>query len=159
MRRVSLWCGAALVFSLLPFDATAQGPRFAVTGIEAKLFYSNSGRFSANILDNPKIVLHNAIIGEGGVEGPSDNTLLIVRIQGPARGELEGLRLRMVATTSEDTLTDREIDVGSMNTAGNYYAAYWLYDTGCEPVTVVAQLTHGSETQRKIAVIPFQCSE
>jgi hypothetical protein len=159
LTRASIWCSVVLVCSSLPLDATAQGPRFAVTGVEAKLFYSNSGRFSANILNNPKIVLHNVIIGEGTVEGPSENTLLLVRVQGPPKAELEGLRLRMIATTSEDTLTDREIDVGSMNTAGNYYAACWLYDTGCTPVTVVVQLIHGRETQRKVAVIPFECSE
>ena len=44
----------------------------------------------------------------------------------------------MTATTKEDTLADREIDVGSMNTAGNFYAACWVDDTGCEPVTAVS---------------------
>ena len=117
--------------------------------------------FGADLVagNNPKIVLHNTPIGEGTIEGPSENTLLLVRIQGPAKGRLEGLRLRVTATTEQDTLADREIGVGAMNTAGNYYAACWLEDTGCEPVKVVVQLVHGSENRRKVAVIPFECSE
>jgi hypothetical protein len=65
----------------------------------------------------------------------------------------------MTATTKDDTLADREIEVGSMNTAGNYYAACWLDDTGCQPVTLIVQLSHGNTTRRKVALIPFACSE
>src|SRR5436190_15216081 len=156
MKHVSSYCSVAvgLVSLLAASWAWGQGPKFAIAGIEAKLFYSNSGRFSANILGNPKIVLHNTPAGEGTIEGPSESTLLLVRIQGPLKGELEGLRLRMTATTKEDTLADREIDVGSMNTAGNFYAACWVDDTGCEPVTVAVLLIHGKESQRRLAVIP-----
>ena len=122
MKRVYLCCAVALGISWPFSDGRAQGqsPGFAIAGIEAKLFYSNSGRFSANILGNPNVELHNTVIGEGaGVEGPSASTLLLVKIQGPPKRGLEGLRLRMTATTEEDTLADRDIDVGTMNTAGN----------------------------------------
>jgi len=104
-------------------------------------------------------VLHNTPIGEGTIEGQSESTLLLVRIQGPPKVGLEGLQLRMTATTREDTLADREIDVGSMNTAGNFYAACWIDDTGCQPVTLDVRLIHGRESQHKLAVIPFECSE
>ena len=161
MKRVYLCCVAVLGISWPPSDAGAQGrsPGFGIAGIEAKLFYSNSGRFSANILGNPKIVLHNTPAGEGTVEGPSESTLLLVKIQGPPKRGLEGLRLRMTATTEEDTLADRDIDVGTMNTAGNFYAACWLDDTGCKPVSITVELVHGKESQRQAAVIPFECSE
>ena len=158
MKRLLLCATLALVVQTQD-RAIAQGGGFAIAGLEAKLFYSNSGRLSANILNNPKIVLHNTPIGEGTIEGPADNTLLLVRIQGPPKGLLKDLRLRITATTGPDTLADREIDVGSMNTAGNYYAPCWLEDTGCDAVTVVVQLIHGSEKQRKMAIIPFECSE
>jgi len=160
-RTNSLLLGVAcLAVVLLSSNARPQSGGFAIAGIEAKLFYSNSGRFSANILGNPKIVLHNAPIGEGvGVEGPSENTLLLVRLQGPPKSELEGLQLRVTATTHEDTLADRQIEVGIMNTAGNYYAACWLDDTGCKPVAVTVELIHGKEHQKVTATIPFECSE
>jgi len=161
MKHVPLCGGVALALWVLVSVAPAksQGLQFSIAGVEAKLFYSNTGRFSANILGNPKIVLHNTPIGEGTVEGPSESTLLVVRVQGPPKGMLQGLQLRITATSKEDTLADREIDVGSMNSSGNYYTACWLDDTGCDPVTVLVQLLHGQEIQRKVAVIPFECSE
>ncbi len=148
---------SALSVIVLCSEAKAQG--FTIAGIEAKLFYSNSGRLSANIIGNPKIVLHNVVIGEGTVDGPSESTLLIVRVQGPARSSLEGMLLRITATAPEDTLADREIEVGSMNSAGNYYAACWLDDTGCAPVDVEARLSVGKDSRRAKAHIPFECSE
>lgn len=41
-----------------------------------------------------------------------------------------------------------------MNSAGNFYAACWLDDTGCKPVAVTVQLIHGEEVERRTAVIP-----
>jgi hypothetical protein len=146
-------------FSLIVLCSEAKAQGFAIAGIEAKLFYSNSGRLSANIIGNPKIVLHNVVIGEGSVDGPSECTLLVVRVQGPAKSSLEGLHLRITATAQEDTLADREIDVGGMNSAGNYYAACWLDDTGCTPVDVEVQLAVGKESRRAKAHIPFECSD
>jgi hypothetical protein len=161
MKLVTRHCAVALgLVLLLPTGrAQAENAGYGIAGIEAKLFYSNSGRFSANILGNPKIVLHNTPIGEGTIGGPSENTLIIVKIQGPPRGELDGLELSIVATTKADTLADRDIDVGAMNSTGNYYAACWLDDTGCDPVTVEVRLIHGKESQRAVAMIPFVCSD
>lgn len=153
-----LWKWVCVMSALvLASDARAQG--FAIAGIEAKLFYSNSGRLSANILENPNIVLHNVVIGEGMVDGPSESTLLIVKVQGPAKASLDGLVLRITATAEDDTLADREVEVGRMNSAGNYYAACWLDDTGCAPVDVEVQLIAGKEARRAKVRIPFECSE
>jgi hypothetical protein len=68
--------GLALLLVAPAARPQGQDSRFAIAGLEAKLFYSNSGRFSANILGNPKIVLHNTPIGEGTVEGPSEKHTL-----------------------------------------------------------------------------------
>lgn len=78
----------AVGFLSLSFAGKVRGQSagYAIAGIEAKLFYSN---------------------GEGTVEGPSENTLLLVKINGPFRGEPEDLRLRITATTEADTLPTR----------------------------------------------------
>lgn len=34
-------------------EAASGSPQFAIVGLEAKLFYANSGRFSANVLGDP----------------------------------------------------------------------------------------------------------
>jgi len=49
---------------------------YVISEIQAKLYYSNTGTFSQNILDNPNITLWNVIIGEGSVGGSSENTLV-----------------------------------------------------------------------------------
>ena len=132
---------------------------YGIAGIEAKLFYENSGRFSANIIDNPRITLWNVPIGEGVVDGPSNNTLVVVRLSGPPRGNGEGLALRLVARTEQDTLLDREIDVGPFNAKGIFYAPFWLEDTGCAPVFIEVDLALEGERQSRTANIPFACGD
>jgi hypothetical protein len=162
MKRVAflllMLCGLSPTASSSESKSPATG--FGIADIQAKLFYSNSGRLSANVFGNSKVVLHNVVIGEGvGIEGPSDNTLLIVRLQGPPKASVDGLKLRVIARAEKDTLLDREIGVGRMNTTGNEYSAYWLYGTGCAPITVEAVLTLGNESERVVATIPFECSD
>jgi hypothetical protein len=145
-----------------PNDGRAQShaTKFGVAEIQARLFYSNSGRLSANVIANSKITLWNVVAGEGaGLEGPSDRTLLTVRIAGPAKASAEGLQLHVVALADADTLLDDVTEMGDMNSAGNWYAGYWLYDTGCTPVKVLAELSVGQERQQLAAKIPFSCGE
>src|SRR5262245_30858954 len=112
MRRGRLVALLVLGLTAHPFEAGAQQLKFAIAAIEAKLFYSNTGRFSGNVIGKPKFVLHNVVTGEGSAEGPSESTLLIVRLQGPPRGFLKELRLRITATAEGDTLADHEFEVG-----------------------------------------------
>jgi len=159
MRR-ELLLGLLVAWLAAPAtDARAQQKKFEIAAIEAKLFYSNTGRFSSNIVGKPKFVLHNVVAGEGSAEGPSESTLLIVRLQGPPRGFLKELRLRVTARAEGDTLADHEFEVGAMNSAGNYYTACWLEDTGCQPIDVVAELRSGKERKQVQANIPFDCAE
>ena len=96
MRR-ELLLGLLVAWLAAPAtDARAQQKKFEIAAIEAKLFYSNTGRFSSNIVGKPKFVLHNVVAGEGSAEGPSESTLLIVRLQGPPRGFLKELRKRRI---------------------------------------------------------------
>src|SRR5262249_2347615 len=157
-RRLLAGLIVAGLLALAP-DLRAQPGRFAIAAIEAKLFCSNTGRFSANIIGNPKFILHNVVAGEGSAEGPSESTLLLVRLQGPPKGFLKDLRLRVTATAEGDTLVDHEFEVGAMNSAGNYYTACWLEDTRCQPIDVVAELKSGRERKLVQATIPFDCAE
>ena len=143
---------------LLPTAAWAQAG-VTIAGIEARLFYSNSGRLSANVIGNPKITLHNVIIGEGGVEGPSEQTLLVVLLQGAPKSHHDGLSLRITAVTEADTLADEVIEVGTFNTSGNYYAPCWLPETGCEPIQIFVELSDGKKAIRAKSSLPFDCAE
>jgi hypothetical protein len=131
----------------------------AITEVQAKLFFSNTGRFSSNIFEKKDLVLHNVIIGEGGVEGPSETTLLIVTVTGTPKASVDGLKLRVTAKTDTRTLLTQECEVGIFNGNGNWYAPFLLYDTGCEPVKFSATLAVGAESQVVDGSIPFSCSE
>ena len=165
---MTIRCGALL--SVLTFSTLFAGPLLASAGaapqvvisdIQVKLFYDNSGRFSANLAQKKDLALWNVVIGEGvGVDGPSNNTLLLVTVTGTPKGYFEKLRLHVLAKTEKATLVEREDGVGIFNSAGNWYAPFLLYGTGCEPVTVTAQLVAGETRSAPVTfTIPFECGE
>ena len=157
---------ALIGVSLAPHgSAMAQGaPQvrapIRVTGIEAKLFYGNTGRFSSNLFEMKQLMLWNVVIGEGsGVEGPSENTLVIVRVGGPPKAYVEKLRLRIVAKTAKRVLAQRDVQVGTFNSAGNWYTPLMLNDTGCEPIEIAATLGNVADAATVVATLPFGCGE
>ncbi len=132
---------------------------YVISELHAKLYYSNKGTFSQNILDNPNITLWNVIIGEGSAGGASENTLVQVVVAGQPESFAEGLAVQVTAKTPTRTLLDRRSNVGVMNTNGRYYAGFWLYDTGCEPVELSVKLAGQGAGQTVTKTIPFQCGE
>jgi hypothetical protein len=143
-----------------PQDDSSPTVQVAITEIQAKLFFSNTGRFSSNLFEKKDVVLQNVIIGEGaGLEGPSGNTLLIVRVSGPPKSSVDGLKLHVTAKTQTRVLLDRECEVGIFNGNGNWSAPFLLYDTGCEPVIFGASLGPAEKPQVISGTIPFACSE
>jgi hypothetical protein len=134
-------------------------PIYGVAEIQARLFYSNSGRLSGNIVDNPGFSLWNVIIGEGSAEGPSDQMLVQVRVVGPPRAVAEEITLRVIARTAKRTLLNKRVQVGQINSAGRYYAGFWLDGIGCEPVAISAELAGKGAGPGLERTIPFSCGE
>jgi hypothetical protein len=162
-RTFCLRLAVALALSVVASvstEAFGDEPTAAVISeIQVKLFYGNSGRFSANLATKKDLVLWNVVIGEGvGVDGPSENTLLLVTVNGNPKVEPTGLRLHVTAKAGEKTLLDHACPVGTFNTSGNWYAPFLLYDTGCEPVVVAAQILPDAAAPVKFT-IPFECGE
>ncbi len=151
-----------LTSSLLPECLIAQPPTpvFSIASIEAKLFYSNSGRFSADVLRDKKFAFWNTPIGEGSAQGSSDKLLLLVTVGGAPGASADDLALRITATTPADTILSRTTLVGEMNSSGRFYEACLLYDVGCEAVTIEAQLLLGDEKGPVVTrLVPFECGE
>lgn len=149
-----------LLWLAVTSDGVAQRQiGYSVGSVEAKAYLHNQGRFSGSLIDNPKVALWNTPIGEGTVGGPADDTFLEVMVLGPPRDHPEGLLLRVVSFTETDTLLDRTIEVGRFNTNGRFYTAYWLYDTGCWPITVDVRLTGKGAGQGVTKLIPYECGE
>ena len=53
----------------------------------------------------------------------------------------------------------RSIEIPIHSDQGKVYVAFWLYDTGCEPLDLVARTTGRSHTSETSGHIKFACGE
>jgi hypothetical protein len=134
-------------------------PPYRITAVRAQLFYSDRGTFSGDVLAPPGKTLWNTVIGEGESGGPSNSTLVVVEVTG-APGSYEPDRsVELVATAEGKTVHRGTAQSAVLNTRGRMYAGFWLPDTGCRRIRLVARLrgqTPASETRKEI---PFDCGE
>ncbi len=136
-----------------------QKTPYRLSAIEAYLYYSNTGTFSINIIDNKKFILWNVIIGEGSAHGYSNDTFIKILLKGKPGGYPEGLKIVLTARTPLETLLERESSPGIFASDGKYYAGYWLYGTGCTPVEITVRLIGKDSEQKLTKTIPFECGE
>ena len=144
--------------ALIPVPAT---PPYKITAIQAKLFYSDKGTFSRNVLAKPDFGFWNTIIGEGDAEGPSDSTLVMVEVSGKnPEGEMPPTRkIELTAVATGKVLLKRAIEIGIFSKDNKFYAGFWLYGTGCEPVKLTARIVGQSQPSSMSKTIPFECGE
>lgn len=156
------------ILLVLTFDFTASAlnlvsatPPYKITAIQAKLFYYDKGTFSRNVLAKPDFGFWNTIIGEGDADGPSDSTLVLVEVSGKSsEGEMPPSRkVELTAVARGKVLLKRAIEVGLFSDDHKFYAAFWLYDTGCEPVKLTARIVGQSQPSSMSKTIPFECGE
>lgn len=135
-------------------------PPYKITAIKAMLFYDGKGTFSRDVLAKPDFTFWNTIIGEGDAEGPSNSTLVLVEITGnPSPDEASPLRkVEFIATAERRVILKRTTDIGLFEN-GKHYAAFWLYDTGCQPVKITARIIGQAQPSSMSRTIPFACGE
>src|SRR6266487_470432 len=158
-----------VVFSLgsltFPTNLAAAGtpitPPYEITAVKAMLFYNGSATFSPDVLAKPDFRFWNTIIGEGDAEAPSNSTLVLVEVTGhPSPNEAPPSRkVELTATTSRKILLKRTIDIGLFGNGGKLYAAFWLYETGCQPITLLARIVGQTPSSPVTRKIPFACGE
>lgn len=143
-----------------PVD-TYQKPEAALyrlSRIRAQLFYSDRGTFSRNILTEPgepPFELFNAITGEGSAEGDAEATLVVVEVTGEPRAAFD--RSVELTATVDGRVTLRQTVALVPREHGRFFAAFWLYDTGCRPVRLSARLIGQGQPSTLRAEIPFLC--
>lgn len=152
----------AFAFALcLPVAAQPQDhrPHFPsrLKSMSAMLFYTNTGKFSQNILDNPNFSLWNTIIGEGSAEEPSSETLVLIEVVGDGSPDVSSSD-KLTVTTQVRGMPPIKRRVGNFlfSRAGTHFEAIWLYDTGCGVTTISAQL-NGEPPITK--TLDFECGE
>lgn len=146
-------------------NAQRQTPAFKITAIRAMLFYDSSGTFSKDILADSNISLWNTIIGEGDSGGASSSTLIVVEVTGEPGAYETKRKIEFTATyrlngqNARETVVKRTAETGIFNNKGKFYAAFWLYETGCAPVKLSARLLGQTQPSLMRKTINFQCGE
>ena len=140
---------------MLPALLHAKDGDLRVGRVEARLYLHDTGTLSAPI--SPNTALWNTIIGEGEALEPSTSTLVDVVVEG-APGSFDASRKvqLMVASSTNGKVTARmSKGVGVISQSGVSHVAFWLPETGCEPLTITATI---GATSKKLD-LPFACGE
>ncbi len=138
---------------------------YKITAIKAMLFYDDQGTFSNDILSGSGIDLWNTIIGEGSAGGASTSTLIIVELSGKAEAYEPTRKIEFTATykssgqNSRPLVVKRTTETGIINNQGKFFAAFWLYDTGCIPVKLTARMIGQAQPSTLSKTIKFACGE
>jgi len=138
----------------------AVQPPFKITAIKAMLFFEEKGTFSDDLLTQPNLALWNTIIGEGSAGSPSNSTLVMVEVSGKYNPDeaAPNRKVDFTATARGKVLLKKLADI-RIGKDGKYYAAFWLYDTGCDKVKLSARLTGQTQPSSMTNTIPFACGE
>jgi hypothetical protein len=121
---------------------------YKIVSMQAKLFYTDKGTFSENIIDNSKYdCLYNTIIGEGNAGGCADNLLVIVKVAGKP-GEYQDYDVKLIATSNKHVLLIKKSHL-IMNDNGEGYVSFWIYDCTMKPLHLRAELI-GQKTTSSI---------
>lgn len=105
-----------------------------ITAIRAQLFYDASGTLSDDILSRKDLALWNTIIGEGSAGAASTSTFVTVEISG-RNLPVGSTKVEVTARGDKNRLIQtRVIDVDIYDDRTKFFAPFWLYDTGCEPI-------------------------
>ena len=140
-----------LMFLLLPVVNFGQqnqnGQAYSIENIKAYLYLDTKGTLSRDITDN--FSLFNTVIGEGDAGSPSHSTMVVVKIRRNYRQDMETRKIRLIATEQGKPKLDKTIDFSVYDNNYTYYAAFWLYDTGCGSVTLTAEILNDKSGKSK----------
>ena len=141
-----------LTVSLVVLAATNS---LRIRDVEARLYYHDTGTLSEPV--TPQTALWNTIIGEGDAQEPSTSTLVDVIVEGEAGTFEVGSRVQLIVKNSstDEVIAELGKDVGVLSDAGLSHIAFWLPNTGCEPLRIIAST---GATSMEIHV-PFECGE
>ena len=137
--------------------ATTVPKPVSINSIKAYPFYNFTGKIGTiNLIDNPKLSLWNSITGDGSIGGASNDTMAVVDISGPAM-QYAPKKIQITALVQGKTLVQRTFSTSVFDAQGRYYIPLLINDTGCQPLTITAQLVDAKQKISK--TIPFACGE
>jgi hypothetical protein len=131
-------------------------PAYTIQGIKAFLYHEQTGTLSEDILVPPARELFNVIIGSN----PSHAAMVVVELAGEA-GSYDPFRKVALTVTGKKgrVILKQSISLGIFSAEGKYLVAFWIYETGCEALSLSAKVTGQSPTAKTNATIDFLCGE
>ena len=159
MTRSKLPILFSMFLFLAIFTSAQTKARFPahLKAVTAKLYFDESGTFSDDILSKPDLGLWNTIIGEGGAGSPSTETLITVEVVGDGGPNVYGAdTLDITIQQGKRPAIKRHLEHLHFSKDGKYFTSVMLDDTGCEQVSITAQVNKQAPVQKKI---PFECGE
>lgn len=132
---------------------------YKIASMQAKLFYTDRGTFSDNIIDNSAYrPLYNTIIGEGASGGPADDVLVIIKITGKP-GSYAERAVTFKATSGKKVLVNTTSSISVLNDKGEGYVAFWVYRCTDSELRLRAEITNQKTKAAVNKVIPFEGGE
>jgi hypothetical protein len=128
---------------------------YTISALKALLFYEHTGTFSEDVLAEPKIVLRN----RRTAQGRSTAILVVIELTGEPEAFDPQRKLVFAATDSHTLKFRKTYTVGLLSEEGKFFIGFWLYDTGCYPVTLTAHLTGQPSSDLIKQVINFSCGD
>jgi hypothetical protein len=179
--RLLLFSVVLLCF-LLEVSAQTPGSDMRVSGIKAMAFFETTGAFSTDLVPMPEHSLWNIGLGGGSLGYPSSSTFVVVEVTADETANSQGRRLEFTARYKAENkcwedregITDctlrqmvviRRLSItiypGIPPDRANskYYAGFWLYHTGCQPVALSARIVGQRRALTVRKKIYFACGE
>jgi hypothetical protein len=157
-RFAARLAATGIVAAICPLAAVQAAQ---VEALEVRLFLQDSGTFSAPIAESAE--LWNVIIGNYNDDDtrPSSSTFVRVQVSGPS-GSYNGrdfVTLIVVASVHGRRVRQNVFrkQLGVFGKTGKQYVGFWLPNTGCEELALVARVSSDSRSIR--ATVPFVCGE
>jgi hypothetical protein len=154
-NRVVLALAIVGVFCSAP--SLAQTPEIRAEAIEVRQFLQQTGTFSRPITESSE--LWNIIIGSDEELRPSSSTFVRVQVAGPP-GSYNSRKSVSLTVTTKGRQRHRKIlrkSLGVFSDKGKQFVGFWLPDTGCQELTLVARVS--SQSTATSTRIPFACGE
>ena len=152
---------------LLSTFSFGQSP-YQIKNIKAFLYYNESktldkensaGTLSENIVDNKEFHFWNTIIGEGSAKGISNQTLVVVEVNGTPKGFFER-KLRLTVKSNDKIVYQKTDDFFIMDEKTKYFIPFLVYKTGCSKLNLTAEILNNQIVESVlIKSINFECGE
>ena len=158
MARFVALLAAVGTLGIAPCWAQVQTVR--AEAIEVHRFLQHTGAFSAPLTESSE--LWNIIIGtedEERAERPSSSTFVRVQVSG-APGSYDRKNSVTLSVTAKGRRVHTELlrkELGVFGKKGKQYVGFWLPNTGCEELDLVAWAS--SRTAAVKTKVPFACGE